>query len=715
MTLDEKIGQLSLVQSPGNMSNPDFITKLKLGVIGGILNEVNAETIRLYQEVAIKESRLGIPLIFSRDVIHGFKIIYPVNIGMAASFDEKLVERCFAAAAHEAMQSGIRWALAPMVDICRDPRWGRVAESFGEDPELTAAMGLAALHGFHLKNQFGTKTMATCAKHFVGYGAVEGGRDYNTVSIPWVDLENIYLKPFKSLVQNGVDAVMTSFTELNGIPMTANEKLVRYYLKNKLDFEGVVVSDWESISGLITHGVANNSEHAALLAFRAGIDMEMASMNYRDYLKSLLEKGEVSELQINEAVRRVLKMKKELGLFEHPFINPEITTQMLPDSHFQLAEQLCRESMVLLKNDSILPLSEKIKKVAVIGPMANDRYEQLGTWVFDGDTQLTVTPLQAIRSFLGNDRVVYAPGLLYSRDHDKKRFKKAIEAARQSEAIIFVGGEEAILTGEAHCRAKLQLPGAQNELIRELKKTGKPLILVIMTARPLTITEIMPYADAILYAWHPGTMGGKAISDLLFGKYSPAGKLPITFPVHPGQIPVYYNHKNTGSPPSEESWIKMEDIPIRAFQTSLGNTSHYLDLGYEPLFPFGYGLSYTTFTYQNLSLSHSKLNITDSLVVEFDLSNTGKYTATEVAQLYLRDWVGSITRPVRELKRWKRVRLNPGETRHIQFVLYPEDLSFYNAELEKIIEPGKFSVFVGSDSRATLQKDFIVEEDKKEP
>jgi beta-glucosidase len=708
MTLQEKIGQMSQVHSPGGNIQDPVYDDIRSGLVGSILNETDPAVIRKMQEIAVKESRLGIPLIFARDVIHGFDIIFPVNIGQAATFNTGLIEETARAASAAAWNSGVTWNFAPMVDVSRDPRWGRMAESFGEDPLLVTEMGLAIHRGFIYPGPGQPGSLATTAKHFAGYGAVEGGRDYNTVSIPRVDLYNVHFRPFHALVQDNVASFMTAFNELNGIPASGNRYLFREVLRDEWGFEGVVVSDWASIHEMILHGYASGPRDAALKAIRAGVDMEMASTTYRDHLADLVKTGEVGEDLVNEAVRRILKMKLDLGLFEYPF-PPEgdRLVEVSTERTLALAKETALQSIVLLKNkDDVLPLSGEIKKLAVIGPMAHDRYEQLGTWIFDGDTNLTVTPLMAIVDLLGADRVLYEKGLKNTRALDVSMVDRAVEMASQSDAVACFVGEESILTGEAHSRAYLDLPGAQNDLVKALARTGKPLVLVVMTSRPLTIGAISEYADAVLYAWHPGTMGGPAIADLLFGLEVPSGKLPVTFPKAPGQIPIYYAHKNTGRPPAEESLVKMEDIPERTFQTSLGNTSHYLDIGFEPLYPFGYGLSYNTYAYSGLELSATEVSMDDTLVVRATVTNHGKYRGTEIVQLYVRDWTASITRPVRELKGFKRLVLSPGESKEVTFSLVPGDLAFYNETGELLIEPGHFSVWIGPDSSSGLKADF---------
>ena len=707
MSLEEKIGQMCQLSSPGGDIPSGFLEGIRNGETGSVLNETRPEVIREMQRVAVEESRLGIPLLFGRDVIHGFRTIFPINIGLAATFNPALIEVGARIAAIEATSVGINWTFAPMVDVSRDPRWGRMAESFGEDPLLVTQMGLAMMRGYQGDDLQSPHTLAACAKHFAGYGAAEGGRDYNTTSIPDIELWNTYFPPFRALADAGVCTFMAGFNELNGIPATGNAFLFRDVLKSRWGFDGLVVSDWESVTEMRQHGFAADDKDAALIALRAGIDMEMASRSYHDFVKVHVANGAIPIEEVDNAVRRILMVKFRLGLFENPYATTGVDVDNPPDSHMALARQTALQSFVLLKNENdALPLSPGISRIAVVGPMAHDRYEQLGTWVFDADTNMSITPLMAIREFLGHEKILYAKGLGTTRSNNTDGFAKAIKAAQQAQAVVVFAGEEAILTGEAHCRAWLDLPGAQNALIRELAKTGKPLILVIMTARPLTIGEIEGYADAILYAWHPGTMAGPALADVLFGLESPSGKLPVTFPKAPGQIPLYYASKNTGRPANDSSFVPIDKIPVRSFQTSLGNTSHYLDIGFRPLYPFGYGLSYTTFDYSNLELSASSMGMNDSLMVSVVLKNSGRFEAEEVAQLYIRDQVASITRPVKELKAFSRVRLAPGESRKIEFILHPSQLGFYDTQGNYRIEAGDFDIWVGGSSEAPLGQIF---------
>lgn len=706
MTLDEKIGQMNQLMNFVDTLpiDPDFYNLIKEGKIGAVLNSFSPEMTREMQRISVEESRLGIPLLIGRDVIHGYRTIFPVNIGLAATFNPDLVKECAKIAAAEARSEGINWTFAPMMDISRDPRWGRMAESCGEDPYLTEQMAVASILGFQGDDLSNNNSIASTAKHYVGYGAAIGGRDYNTTLIPETELRNIYLRPFKAAVEANVATVMSGFNELNGVPTSGNEYTIREILKNEWGFKGFVISDWASIKNLETHGYAKDSIDATYKALRAGVDMDMCSTYYLENIKNLIENGTIKEDQINEAVERILTIKFELGLFESPYATEE--TNLLTERAKDISKKAVIQSTVLLQNkNKVLPLSKDIKKVAVIGPMADAPYEQLGTWVFDGKEENTITPLNAIRTFLGSVRVIYAPGLEISRTKNKEGFKKALDAAKNADVVLLFMGDESILTGEAHCRAELTLPGYQNELIQEISKLKKPTVLVIMTGVILMVEPYLDNVDALLYGWHPGTMGGPGYVDLLFGIESPSGKLPMTFPRTEGQIPIYYNHNNTGHPPTNESWVRMYDIPVKAWQTSLGNTSHYLDYGFEPLFEFGFGLSYTEFNYKNIKLSKDVISMNDSLVVKATVKNTGNFPSDDIAQLYIRDLVGSIVRPVKELKRFQRIRLNPGEEKNIEFVLYPKDLEFHNGQ-KWIIEPGDFVVWVGNSSNAPLNAKF---------
>ncbi len=704
MTLEEKIGQM-IQKNTGAFSD----SLVRGGGLSSVLNEVDVNEINRIQRIAIEESRLGIPIIFARDVIHGFKTIMPIPLGQAASWNPALVERGAQIAAIEARSAGIRWTFAPMMDVTRDPRWGRIAESFGEDPFLTSQMAVASIKGYQGKRLSDKNSIAACAKHFAAYGAAEAGRDYHTVTLPENEMRDVYLPPFRAAADAGVATFMSAFNEINGIPATANELLLRQILRNEWAYNGMVVSDWASVEQLVVHGYTSNNKDAAEKAIIAGVDMEMASTCYEDYLKTLLDQKIISIDLIDEAVRNVLRLKVKLGLFENPYANPADYPALVNPSHLQVSKELAKESLVLLKNkNQLLPLSTGISSIAVIGPLANQPHEQMGTWVFDGDKRYSETPLESLNKLLGSRRINFAPGMEYSRVMHKAGFDKAVKAAENSDVVLLFLGEEAILSGESHCRADISLPGLQTELIEAIAATGKPIVAVVMAGRPLTFEKEAEQFDAIIYAWHPGTMAGPAIQDILFGFDSPSGKLPVTFPRTVGQIPVYYAQKNSGKPATEETWEKMYDIPVEAPQLSVGNTNHYIDYGYKPWFPFGYGLSYTTFEYHDTAVSANSFNLGDSIRFSATLVNTGKYDGKEVVQLYIRDLVGSRTRPVKELKAFKKIMLKAGERAQIEFVLHTNQLGFYNQQMKYITEPGDFMAGIGSDSALELTLPFSI-------
>ncbi|MFK7828849.1 MAG: beta-glucosidase BglX [Congregibacter sp.] len=711
MSLQEKIGQMSQVQG-GDGWIPDHLADgVRQGLVGSVLNEVDINTVNELQRLAVEESRLRIPLLIGRDVIHGFKTIFPIPLGQAASWNPDLVEASARVSAQEAVRSGVNWTFAPMIDVTRDPRWGRIAESLGEDPQLCSVLGRAMVRGFQGDDLKAPDSIAACAKHFAGYGAAEGGRDYNTANIPENEMRNVHLRPFHAVADEGVATFMTAFCDLNGIPATGNRWLLDEVLRQEWRYNGVVVSDWESIVEMSVHGFTHDDEQAAYEAAAAGVDMEMASASYRDHLERLVDHGKISVEQIDTMVERILTLKFELGLFESPFTHQEDHDEPLNKANLKVAKEMAIQSCVLLKNDNLtLPLSiGKLHNIAVIGPLADDGYEQLGTWIFDGETEHSVTCLKAIEELIGRTvEVHHVKALDTSRASSVDNYAEAVETAGKADACILVLGEEAFMSGEAHSRACIDLPGKQIDLLKAVASTGKPVILVIMAGRPLTLEEALPYADAVLYAWHPGTMGGPAIADLLFGLSSPSGKLPVSFPRVVGQVPIYYAHKNTGRPATDDTCVHMEEVPARAPQTSLGMTSFHLDAGYKPLFPFGYGLSYGRFQYVKITTSHRAVRLGDTIDVSADVANTGTHLAEEVVQLYLRDLVGSVTRPVREMKAFRRVQLKPGERRRITFTLTTDDLAFYGRDMQHRAEPGWFHVWIGGSSDAPLWAEFEV-------
>ncbi len=711
MTLAEKIGQLALVNGAGGQV-PDWLRDaIREGRVGAVLNEVDADTVNELQRVAVQESRLGIPLLIGRDVIHGFKTVFPIPLGQAASWNPALVERCARVAALEASAAGINWTFAPMIDIGRDPRWGRIAETLGEDPYLSGLLAAAMVRGFQGEDPTAPGSLVACAKHFAGYGASESGRDYNTVSLPEIELRNVHLPPFEAALDAGVASIMTSFSEVNGVPATANELLLKQILRSEWGYDGFVVSDWNSIRELSVHGLTADDEEAAYEAARAGVDMEMAGGAYADHLAELVRAGRIAEAAIDAMVANILRIKLRFGLSTRPQRDRAAPAVWGSLAHLQLAREAALESAVLLKNeDRTLPLAlDRLSSLAVIGPLADDPYEQLGTWIFDGDRELSRTPLDAIRRLAGEAvDIRVSRAMATTRSQSREGFPDAIEMVRSSDAAVLFLGEESILSGEAHCRADIGLPGNQEALIEELATLGTPLVLVIMAGRPLALERIVPHVHALVVAWHPGTMAGPALADLLFGIESPSGKLPVTFPRMTGQIPIYYAHKNTGRPANPEAMVHIDDIEPGTPQLSAGSTSFHLDAGSTPLFPFGYGLSYAHFEYQDIELSGDTIAIGDALTIRAQLSNVGDRAATEVAQLYVRDLVGSVTRPVRELKGCQRVRLEPGEQRVITFELHTDDLAFYGRTMQRHTEPGRFRLWIGGSSEAQLSAEFDV-------
>ncbi len=707
MTLDEKIGQMSQID-PGYMTSDQINQVVREGKYGSFLNIFGVEKINMLQKIAVEESRLKIPLIIGRDVIHGYRTIFPIPLGMAATWNPAAVKKAFRISSVEASSQGIKWTFAPMIDITWDPRWGRIAEGCGEDPYLTSALATVMVEGIQGDKLTDPTSVAACAKHFVGYGFSEGGRDYNTTYISEPILRNVVLKPFEAAKAAGALTFMSAFNDLNGVPTSGNEFTLRQILRKEWKYDGMVVSDWGSVVEMISHGYCASEKEAALKAITAGVDMEMSSTTYVKHLKSLLEEGKVSQSMIDEAVKNILRVKFKLGLFENPYVDPQAEKQMLAPEFLDHARTVARQSAVLLKNDlNTLPLSATISSVAVIGPLADSPRDQLGTWVFDGKAENSVTPLTAIKEVLGNAKVNYVAGLKYSRDKSKTGFAAAIAAAQKSQAILFFAGEEWILSGEGQSRGEINLPGAQEELIEELSKTGKPLIVVVMAGRPLAIGNVVQKSNALLYAFHGGSMAGPALADLIFGKESPSGKLPVTFVKGSGQIPFYYYHNNTGRPASAKSWTPIDSIPVVNSQASLGYKSFQLDYGFTPLFPFGYGLSYTTFKYSNLILSSTQMTSKGSLTVKASVLNNGGIDADEIVQLYIRDRVGSITRPIKELKGFKRIHLKSRETVGVTFELSASELEFFNGK-ENVTEPGEFDIWIGPNSDEGLHGEFMI-------
>jgi beta-glucosidase len=701
MTLAEKIGQMNQVSAGGDVAN--YAEAVRKGQVGSILNEVDPVKINEFQRLAVEESRLGIPLLVGRDVIHGFHTVFPIPLGLAATFDPALVQEGARIAALEATSQGVRWTFSPMLDIARDPRWGRIAEGSGEDTYLDTRMAEAMVYGYQ-GTELDSTSMAACVKHFVGYGAAEGGRDYNSTFLTERQLRNIYLPPFEAAIKAGAMTLMTSFNDNDGVPSTGNTFILKKVLRDEWGFDGLVVTDWNSMGEMINHGFGEDRRDVAEKAVNAGVDMDMMTYGFLSHLEELVKSGAVKESTIDKAVRNILRVKIMLGLFEHPYVDVEAAkaVQYAPE-HLAAARKTAEESAILLKNDGILPLQGK-GRILVTGPLADAPYEQLGTWAFDGQREHSVTPLKALQECFPG-QVSFVPGLRYSREK-RQNFNDVVAAARAADVVLAFLGEEAILSGEAHSLADLNLKGSQSELLSALKATGKPVVAVVMAGRPLTIERDLPNVDALLYSFHPGTMGGPALASLLTGAANPSGKTPITFLRTVGQAPLYYNHNMTGRPYNGETLL--DDIDLEAGQTSLGNTSYYLDYGAYPLFPFGFGLSYTTFEYSLPALDKAEYGVNDQIQITFTLSNTGKYKGTEVAQVYVRDLVGSLTRPVKELKYFERIELNPGESREVTFLLPVSDLAFFGLDGEKKVEPGAFQLWVAGNSAAGEPVNFSV-------
>jgi len=709
MSIEEKIGQMNQVNGNDDFVAEDLRQDLKSGRVGSILNVVNVETVNEMQRIAVEESRLGIPLMIGRDVIHGFKTVMPIPLGQAATWNPDVVRAGAEVAASEAAATGVNWTFAPMIDISRDARWGRIAESFGEDPYLTSELGVAMVQGFQGDDLSSKFTIAACAKHFAGYGASESGRDYATTNIPENELRNVYLRPFHAAVEAGVVTLMTSFSDLNGVPASGNAFLLDTVLRGEWAFDGFVVSDYNSIHQLAIHGFTENDKESAYEAAAAGVDMEMAGPAYRGHLAELVAEGRIAEDQIDTAVANILRAKFRLGLFDHPYTDPTQFPTAGSELALRTAKAAAQQSIVLLKNENqVLPLArDEIKSVAVIGPLADAPYEQMGTWVFDGEVDLSVTGLQGIRDLLGDAvDVRFVRAMETSRSKVSESFDEAVATAADVDRVILFLGEEAILSGEAHSRANIDLPGAQVELVQRIAATGTPVVAVILAGRPLTLTNIVDHVDAILYAWHPGSMGGPAIAEILFGVASPSGKLPATFPKMVGQIPIYYNQKNTGKPPRHEEIVHIDDIDAHAPQTSLGMSAFHLDAGFEPLFPFGFGLSYGDFAYDNIRVSQDEVVTGDTVTISADLRNSGEMAAVEVVQLYVRDLVGNVTRPMRELKGFQRVALEPGESTSVEFALDTDDLAFFGRDNRMLLEAGEFHVWIGGSSATQLRTGF---------
>jgi beta-glucosidase len=697
MTLEEKLGQLTQLAGRWGDTGPRVSEggedEIRNGHVGSFLGVFGAAYTRQMQEIAL-QSRLKVPLLFAHDVIHGFRTIFPVSIAEAASWDPQAVEQAARIAATEATAAGLHWTFAPMVDIARDARWGRIVEGAGEDPYLGSIMAAARVRGFQGTDLSAPNTMLATAKHFVGYGAAEGGRDYNVADISEVTLRDVYLPPFHAAIDAGARSVMGAFNEIAGVPMHASERLIDGLLRGEWGWNGLLVSDWTGVLELIPHGVAADSAAAGALALRAGVDVDMVSRIYFRKLPPLVRSGRVTTRDIDAATRRVLRAKYDLGLFEDPYRYSDTARErrtLLAAEHRATARDLARKSIVLLKNEGrALPLSKSLGTIAVIGSLAIDARSTIGNWAAAGRAEEAVTVLDGIRRAASSGtRVVYARGA-DSATADTSGFAEAVRVAREADIVVLVVGEHQEQSAEANNRAFLGLPGAQEGLVRAVQATGKPVVVVLMGGRPLAIASIAETVPAIMHAWYLGTEMGNAVADVLFGDANPSGKLPVTMPRTVGQMPLYYNHKNTGRPPVANQKY----------------TSKYIDVPWTPLYPFGHGLSYTTFAYRNLRLSAPTMRPGDTLVVSVDVTNTGDRAGDEVVQLYIRDEVGSVTRPVKELRGFRRVTLRPGETQSVSFTLGAPDLAFHDSALDLVVEPGFFRVFVGTSSERVEEARF---------
>lgn len=704
MTLEEKLGQLAQYSARWNAeerrpeATPEQVELVRQGRVGSFLSIYGAEHLPELQRIAVEETRLGIPLLFAYDVIHGFRTVFPVPLGEAATWSPEAVQRAARIAAVEAAGASVHWTYAPMVDVARDPRWGRIVEGSGEDPYLGSVLARARVRGFQGEDLADPATLLATAKHYVAYGGAEGGRDYNTVDISERTLHEVYLPPFRAAVEEGVASVMAAFNEIGGTPMHAHDSLIDGLLRGSWGWEGVLVSDYTGVWELIQHGVAADSIEAGILALGAGVDVDMVSGIYGEKLDEAVRAGRLEETEVDQAVRRVLEAKARLGLFEDPYRYSDSGREQavtLTPEHRRAAREVARQAIVLLQNDGTLPLTKNPGMIAVIGPLADDRDAPLGPWAGAGRVEDVVTVLAGIREAVGEEAVGFARGA-GAADDDTTGFAEALRLARDADAVVLVLGEPRQISGEAASRHDLDLPGAQRALAERVLGLGKPTAIVLMNGRPLAIPWLAEHAPAILETWFLGTETGHAVADILFGDVNPGGKLPVTFPRAVGQVPIYYNHKNTGRPPSDEKY-----------------TSKYLDLPSTPLYPFGHGLSYTTFEYGPPRLSRATMGALDTLTVSVDVTNRGERTGDEVVQLYVRDEVRSVTPPVMELKGFERVTLAPGETLTVSFPLTVEDLAFYDADGWWLVEPGSFTVMVGGSSAETRDVRFEVAEEAR--
>ena len=706
MTLEEKLGQLAQYSGGGSMgfnSKMDDEKKklIKEGRVGSFLNVLGADFLGDLQKIAVEESRLGIPLIFGLDVVHGFKTIFPVPLASACSFEPEAVEQAARIAAVEATSAGIHWTFAPMVDIALDPRWGRIVEGAGEDPYLGTVMAKAQVNGYQGDGLNFESTILACPKHFVAYGAAQGGRDYNSAEVSDRTLNEVYLPPFLAAVRTGAGSLMCGFNDISGEPMSANRELLTDLLREKWIFDGFVVSDWNSIGELINHGVAKNRVDAGEKALSAGVDMDMTSGIFGEEILKSVRKGEISEESVDKAVRRILEVKYKLGLFENPFkyCKPEVEkAEILKEEYIQFAREIACKSIVLLKNEGgILPLKKDLEKIAVIGPLADDSRAPLGSWKAAGEAKDVVTVLEGIKNAASEDaEIIYAKGCEI-KGEDRGGFEEAVSVAAAADVVVLVLGESADMSGEARSRSRIDLPGEQIELAKKIVRTGNEVVVVLMNGRPLAIPYLSENVSAIIETWFLGIQSGNAIADVLFGDYNPGGKLAVTIPRSVGQIPYFYYHRNPGRPPSEEN-------PY---------SSKYIDLPVTPLYPFGHGLSYTEFKYSNLKIKDKKVEANDSLGISFSLKNTGKVSGSEVVQIYVKDIVASVAPPVKKLVGFKRIYLEKREEAEINIKLPANLLAFYNRDMKKVVEPGEIEVMIGSSSEDVRLDGFFTIEGKE--
>lgn len=696
MTLEEKIGQMTLFTTDWGSTGPTiregYEEDIRTGKCGALFNSHTAAFTRRLQEIAVKESRLGIPLLFGYDVIHGYKTIFPIPLAESCSWDLQTIEESASIAAREASAAGLHWTFAPMVDISRDPRWGRVMEGAGEDPYLGSMIARARVRGFQGTSFDDADKVVACVKHYAAYGAPVAGRDYNTVDMSERFFREYYLPPYKAGIDEGALTIMTSFNDLDGIPATANKWLLEEILRGEWGFDGFVVTDYTSINEMVNHGYAVDEKHAGELAVMAGVDMDMQGSVFQRFLADQVRSGQVPMAVVDDAVRRILMVKEKLGLFENPYRYSDESrekAEVFSVAHREAARNVARQSMVLLKNDNnTLPLNQTHKRIALVGPLAAERSQLMGAWSGAGEGENCISVLDAFKelSAVKNYTLQYKKGCEIIGD-DTTQFTDVRQLISSSDIIIAVMGEASEMSGEAAARADISLPGAQEEFVKMLVATGKPVVVILMNGRPLTFPWIADHADAILEAWWPGTMGGPAIADILFGDYNPSAKLTMTFPRHVGQIPIYYNQKNTGRPFDPDSkW----------------NTK-YLDMPNSPQYPFGFGMSYTTFAYEDFKLSRESFSMGDEITCSINVRNTGTREGEEVVQLYIRDLVGSVTRPVKELKGFQKIKLRPGEAKNVIFKLTSNDLAFYTADMSWTAEPGEFMVMIGPDSERVQQ------------